>query len=297
MAVELSVPSSRFEGKRLQPQHINFNPEDNGRAFPYTLADLSDLLSDLEGGTPLKQPLLVKKRWADKSVWLVAGYRRLAAGLEYAKTHPDFTLPVIFDNPKDELEQLITNIRENVARKTLTHIDLGHDAARLQAAGKKVGEIANILEVSAAQVTQHIKLVTELGEREQKLVHEGKLSADDAFALLKVPAENRSAATTSIIEQLEPSSRVDSVEGSEGPTESGKSASAAVRAIARESGAVLTVRLPEFKKYLKEAIEEEGPGSIKGEVELKKSLLEFLEGKLTQKQLDNRFAKFCKEKV
>ena len=69
-----------------------------------------------------------------------------------------------------------------------------------------------------------------------------------------------------------------------------------VRDAARDAGAKVSMRMPEFKKYLQEAIDEDGPGSNKGEVALKKKLLEFLDGKFTGRTMDNHFNTNCKMK-
>ena len=50
-----------------------------------------------------------------------------------------------------------------------------------------------------------------------------------------------------------------------------------IREAVREAGGnVGNVRMPELKRYLQQALDEEGPGSNKGEVELKRSLLSYL---------------------
>lgn len=313
MARSFSFNSQRFEGFRVSPKDLTVDFEDNGRAFPYELEDIQDLLEDFKEGKGVQSPITVKP-WkteaSPKGLKVVAGYRRLYAALEWLKTDPEFTVPVIINDPEDPLEELILNIRENVVRKDLSHIDLGHDAQRLQGLGMKNEEIAEVLGVSPAQVSQHIKLVVELPEAIQRLVHIGKakggITADDAFALLKAPAEERLGIIQRVLggnanellqeaeEGEEANEETPSVEPSS-PTRSATRPS--IREAVRETGAnVGSVRMPEFKRYLQQAIDEDGPGSNKGEVGLKESLLDFLKGELTEKQLDNRFEKFCKQK-
>lgn len=311
----LEVKYDRTEGQLMNPTFILCDPETNGRAFPYTIDDVLDLLQDFEDGYGVRNPLEIKV--INKTATLVVGYRRLLASLIwYAGNeargilpHPDFQVPTVVVKPKDAIDELIMNIRENVAKKSLNSIDLGSNAVRLKAFGKSVGEVARILGVSDAQVSQHVKLVTELPENYQHLVSIGQLTADDAFTILKIPAEARDGVLREYLESkatalLDDSNALDEAspspavsEATERVSEPSSPAPKAknLRALAGAAGAELgSKRMPEFKKYLKEAIEMEGPGSNAGEVALKKELLKFLEGKLTAIQMDNRFDKFCK---
>lgn len=317
MARSFSFDSKRFEGFSVSPTDLTIDYAENGRTFPYTPEDIQDLLEDFQNGKGINQPVLVKPWKTDfspKGLKVVAGYRRVYAALEWTKTNPEFTVPVIIEDPEDPLEELILNIRENVARKDLSHIDLGTNAQRLQAQGMTNEEISGVLGVSPAQVTQHIKLVVELPERLQFLVHIGKakggITADDAFAVLKLPAEERLGFVEKHLkgvgdEVIEADNEERAVSGDEdngGIFQGGSGSSVArgvgsIRSAVRAAGGnVGSVRLPEFKKYLQQALDEDGPGSNKGEVGLKESLLDYLSGELTEKQLDNRFEKFCKQK-
>jgi ParB/RepB/Spo0J family partition protein len=260
---------------------------ENGRAFPYTKNDIKDLLGDFEAGRGIQTPLTAKPyedEEGKKGLKLVAGYRRLYAALEFSKDHPEFQVPVVLEKPEGDLATLILNIRENVARKDLSHIDLGHDAQRLVGLGQSKEQAAEILGVSPAQVGTHIQMVTELDEDTQLLIHEGRLTGADALDILKLPADERKAFIAEHIAEKE------AAKESGGKVKS-------VREKAREKGAnVGSVKLSEFKRYLEDVIETDGPGSNKGQVEISKSLLEYFAGKLTQKQLDNRFEKFCRVK-
>ena len=156
-------------GFSVSPKDITVVWEDNGRAFPYTPEDIQDLLQDFEEGKGVQQPIVVKP-WKtegnSKGLKILAGFRRLYAGLEELKKNPEFLIPVIIEEPGDALEELILNIRENVARKDLSHIDLGKNAQRLTSQGMTIEEAGKVLGVSAAQVTQqaplqlHFPLVT-----------------------------------------------------------------------------------------------------------------------------------------
>jgi ParB/RepB/Spo0J family partition protein len=313
MARSFSFPSKRFEGFSVSPGSITVDWNDNGRAFQYTKEDIQDLLQDFEEGQGIQQPIVVKPWKTEenpKGLKILAGFRRLYAAIVWADTHDDFTIPVIIEEPEDRRAELVLNIRENVARKDLSHIDLGHNAQLLQAEGMTVDEASKVLGVSQAQVSQHLKLVNELPEIIQQAIHYGRITADDAYALLKVEnSEERLRFFYEHLKETNGSTRdSDSSDDSSESLERGDASDApvgparkkgrtSIREKVREAGVnVGGVRMPGFKKYLQQALEEEGPGSNKGEVELKRSLLDYLDGELTDKQLDNRFEKFCRQK-
>lgn len=303
MARTLAFPTKRADLLKVSPKNIIVNVAENGRAFPYSKGDVIDLLVDLRSGRGILQPVTVKPfKTSDggAGLKLVAGYRRFYAATQYALENPDYLLPCIIEEPKDDLETLEINVRENVARKDLSPIDLGRIVQRFLEAKRTKEQVAEILACSVANVTQHLKLVEELTEREQALVHKRTLTADDAFSLLKVPATEREKVIETILEAEGKKLATEpvAVNGESGPARRVKVSSkgAEIRKAAREAGASVALRMPEFKKYLKEAIEVDGPGSNKGEVALKGAILEFLAGEITEKQMDNRFNQFCKVK-
>jgi ParB/RepB/Spo0J family partition protein len=299
MARTLSIESKRFEGREVYPRDLIVNEEENGRAFPYTVTDVADILEDLEAGRGIMQAITVVpvKTETGPSLKVIIGYRRWFAANEYGKTHPDFMIPCVLetDKYKSEVDILIDNLRENVAKKGLTIIDFGKAADRLSGF-KTQKEIKEILGLgSEAQVSQALKLVNELPEAVQVKVHKGEITADDAFTLLKVKDPEKRAEVVAQVLATPVSEPKEEGEPQELKTPRG-ARSAAIREAAEEAGAVITMKMPGFKKYLNEAIEEEGPGSNHGEVELKKKILLRLEGTISDKQLDNAFGKYCREK-
>jgi ParB/RepB/Spo0J family partition protein len=300
MARTLSIESKRFEGREVYPRDLIVNQEENGRAFPYTVADVADILEDLEAGRGIMQAITVVpvKTETGPSLKVIIGYRRWFAANEYGKTHPEFMIPVVLETDKDksEVDILVDNLRENVAKKSLTIIDHGRAAMRLTESKYNQQEIKLILGLgSEAQVSQALKLVTELPEAVQIKVHKGEITADDAFTLLKVKDMQKRAEVIQNVLSSPPPTVQEMQEPQELKAPRG-ARSAAIREAAEEAGAVITMKMPGFKKYLNEAIDEEGPGSNHGEVELKKKILLRLEGTISDKQLDNAFGKYCKEK-
>lgn len=319
MARNLAIPFGRFEGMKVKPGDILFDIADNGRKFPYTDADVTDLLADFAQGAGVQEPLTVRvvQTPEGRFLKLLKGFRRLHAANLWAVEHPDFQVPVLVADPEEGLKTLILNIRENVVRKNLNAIDLGDDARRLQEYGKSGKEIADILGVSEAQVSQHLKLVTELPEFIQVLVANRTLTADDAFTILKVDPKRRAEVlaqyldgkATKILSQASDEGEIitDAVQNPEAPESMPKNDASnkgkgtrepTVRELAAAAGAdVGSIRMPELRRYLKDAIDTDGPGSNKGEVTLKKKLLMFLDRKINDKEMDEQFNRVCKAKL
>jgi ParB/RepB/Spo0J family partition protein len=307
MARTLAFEYKRGEIIQTSPKNIIFDEENNGRAFLYKPEDLEDLLTDLREGRPINQPILCKAITTEsgQGLSLVAGQRRLLAGLEYLKENPDYLIKVLIVVPKTETEELELNVVENAGRKNLSIIDQGHIALRLREeptkeGGRTLEQIAKLLRVSQPQVSQAIKLVEGLPERVQRAVHQGSVTVSDALDVLKVSDPDKRA---SLIEEFfaakssgtpvrnETTNSISPFESAPFQEEKPRT----VRQAVREAGAKVTMKMSEFRKYLQVAIDEEGPGSNKGEVTLKKKLLEFLDGKITDpRTMDKHFDAICK---
>jgi ParB/RepB/Spo0J family partition protein len=299
----MAVHPLAFEHKRgeiiqTSPKNIIFDEENNGRAFLYKPEDLEDLLADLREGRPINQPILCKAVTTEsgQGLSLVAGQRRLLAGLEYLKENPDYLMKVLVVEPKTSTEELELNVTENAGRKNLSIIDQGHIALRLreEPGGRTLEQIAKLLRVSQPQVSQAIKLVEGLPERVQRAVHQGSITVSDALDVLKVSDPGKRA---DLIEEFFlPKAQTQNANPVAIP-EPGEKPERTIRQAVRETGAKVTMKMSEFRKYLQVAIDEEGPGSNKGEVNLKKKLLEFLDGKITDpRTMDKHFDANCKMK-
>jgi len=315
MARTLSFSYKRGELIQTTPANITFDEENNGRAFLYAEDDLADLLVDLESGKGITSPIWVAPHQTElgQGLKLVAGHRRLLAALQYAKNNPNYLIRCLVVEPKDEQEALEMNARENSKRRALSIIDQGHVALRLReeptnTGGRTLAEIADILNISQAQVSQAMKLVEQLPERAQRAVHFGWVTVDDALTILKVPdpqtRENLVAEyitsgnriVPEVISVPDPLLEPEIQSENESETPETPETPRNVRTAAREAGARVGLRLPELKKYLKQAVDEDGPGSNKGEVEIKKGLLDFISGKFGEKKMDSIFGSNCKVK-
>lgn len=320
MARTLAFAYKRGEVIQTSPANISFDEEQNGRAFLYSASDISDLLEDLRGGKGIHTPLWCRPFTLEaggQGLFLVAGQRRLLAGLEYLKENPEYLIKVLMVEPKDDQETLEMNVLENAGHNGLTIVDQGHVALRLRSEPTKTGgrtldEIAKLLHVSQAQVSQAIKLVEGLPESVQRLIKAGKISSSDALDVLKVSDPDKRKALIEeffadriktkplvISEPIQPVGQVERpipVEAEAAPVPEESAPGRNIRDSVREAGGKVSLRMPELKKYLQLAIDEDGPGSNKGEVQLKKKLLEFIEGKFSQRTMDGHFNNNCKMK-
>ena len=323
MARTLAFAYKRGEIIQTSPANIDFDEEQNGRAFLYTVADFSDLLEDLRSGKGIHTPIWCRpiQKEGGQGLHLVAGQRRLLAGLEYIKENPEYLIKVLVVEPKDDMESLEMNARENAGRAELSIIDQGHVAIRLREeptkeGGRSINQISKLLKISTTQVNQAIRLVTELPEVVQRAIHNKKVTVDDALTILKVMDPVKRAALINEflsgkkeelviktmpvslpeqpvgqIERPIPTEAVGvrSIEEDEVPKRN-------VREAVRDAGGKVALRMPELKKYFQEAVDEDGPGSNKGEVKLKQKLLLFVAGEISQRTMDDWFNKLCKAK-
>jgi ParB/RepB/Spo0J family partition protein len=293
MSRQLDIDTRRSELLQVFPRDIVVDEGENGRAFCYTEDDCLDLLEDLEAGKGIKVPVECRPVNYDgkKTLKLVAGYRRHKAAVIFNAAHPDNPVRIMVVVKEINTEQaLIDNIDENLRRKALTPPDFAKIVAKLENHGRDRAEIAQILRCSESQVGQYLE-VGMLPERIQRLAARRGTSMDTLLTLRALPDEEQESA-------LEEALKRAGVTVEEVASGRRKLEAKVVREVAREKGAdVGSMRMSEFKKYLENAVEREGPGSTAGAVRLQKQLLRFLEGKFGEKAMDNVFDECCKSRL
>lgn len=185
----------------LDPSVIVANPEFNGRRFePGNLDELIKSILDTRGN---QQAVLVRRDTYNNPV-LVFGFRRLKAILQINENKLWEGLTEGPFRIKAEIEDLTedaafeSNVRENAPRENLTDIDRAYIAKRLKDQGRPQKEIARLLSVSDATISQSLRLL-ELPVKIQKMIHKGPnvdggISKSTAFELLDLPEGDRESA-------------------------------------------------------------------------------------------------------
>lgn len=138
------------------------------------LGDLEELKSSIET-IGLLQPLVVQTDIA--GYILVCGHRRLEAAKQVGRTE----VPVIVVDVQNEAERLAVMLAENVARRSLTPVEIGQACKRLRDEHDvNQYEIAELLGCSQGHVSKCIQLL-DMPDEIQELVHEGKMGVDTAL--------------------------------------------------------------------------------------------------------------------
>lgn len=299
MALTLVTPYSRGELGKIDPRLILFDEAKNGRGFPYVPEDYKDLTQDLRDGVGINVPIQcsVVKKTDGQYLDCVAGFRRMRAALDFVKEVPEYQIKFIITKVESEYDSLIQNVRENAGRNDLGIIDQGRSALRLQelpteTGGLSLDQIASLMRVSPAQVSFAIKVVSECPEVIQRLLAKKGCSIDSVSLALRADGKTRSEIFDAI---LKGKATIAVVPASGEEEEDGKSPKKekTLRDAARDSGAKVARKVKEINTYYQEAIEEDGPGSNKGEVQLKKKLIEFNSGKISSRTMDEWFNKCC----
>lgn len=138
------------------------------------LGDLSELKRSIET-IGLLQPLVVQTDIA--GYILVCGHRRLAACKEVGRLE----VPVMVVDVQSEAERLAVMLAENVARRSLSPVEIGQACQRLRDEHDvNQFEIADLLGCSQGYVSKCIQLL-DMPKEIQELVHQGKMGVDKAL--------------------------------------------------------------------------------------------------------------------
>lgn len=182
----------------VNPFEIEVLEANRGRTTPPSEEDILNLAASIfDHGQ--QQPVQCR-RVAGNRLQLTMGYSRMAGfrliregftgtdGVE--RIDPEMKIKVVVADTNDE-KALTNNIIENRHRNQTTAID---DAVNQNLLRDRYGyddeKIAGLYLCSVATV-QRMQLLLRLEQKEQDLVHEGKLSVNAALDVLELPAEKR----------------------------------------------------------------------------------------------------------
>lgn len=162
-------------------------PDPNNPRQSFSEGDVAELAASIEV-FGIKVPLIGYR--SNSKVLLADGHRRLTA----AKSVNVKEVPIIvFPESLSEADLLATQLTINGHRQSLNPMEEFEAFSRLaKLKDWSASDLAKGLAVSNAQVTRVMSLGN-LTEAERALVREGKISKSSAYALSRVPAEERSA--------------------------------------------------------------------------------------------------------
>jgi ParB family chromosome partitioning protein len=143
----------------VKPSEVILDEAENGRAERTAEAlRIGEMVSSLKAHGQL-QPIVVR-RLPDHRIQAVAGYRRLLALLEIERTDPDVRV-MCRVTEQDADEAFVSNIIENLERKTLTPIDVAGNMRRLaEEKGWEAKKIAALFRMDEKSVADYRKLLT-----------------------------------------------------------------------------------------------------------------------------------------
>lgn len=344
----------RFDGLVMAPELVHVDPTKNiSRSRPYVVEDFQDILDDIAAAKPLRKPeggkkgdktaginvpmggIKIKLEDGRETADLGKGFRRMAAARHWNANNPDdqIEVKIVLYNPKSSWDRYVDNVKENLGRLEMSHVDKAHAVMHLNVAGGgKVSHkdlakaMGGVKPCSESQIVQYLRL-TELPGEIKDMVHTGLLTMENALLIWKVEGDDarialarkivagavdRVLATASKPEG--PSTQVDMTEslddasaaptvpllGSTAPVQLTKAErgkiSRATKEAAREAGAKVGRKASELKAYFKHHVDSAGPGSHEGVVQLYAKLLEYMAGDIQDETMDKWAHRICKEK-
>jgi ParB family chromosome partitioning protein len=275
MAMQLNAGEiGRADLFSILPDNIVVNEADNGRAVPHSPEEIEALAhSILTYGQ--QQPVVVR-RVADRKVALVSGYGRYKAVRHInAVLRPNSPVKlqckVVDCNPE---EAFVRNIVENNERAATTPVDDAHNQRRLREEfGWSEQRIADFYKRSVAYISQ-LRKTLQLSQPIQQAVVSGKMAVSTAIDLVELPEAARQEAVAEATDRV--TGRVDS-----------EVIRKKVRDRKIESGQAKARTLKEVRTFF-EAQDEPGPVR-----ELAESILDFLAGKITDRQMRDALDGVC----
>jgi ParB family chromosome partitioning protein len=132
----------------------------------------------------LKKPVTVSRREGEDGYDLVCGQGRLEAYTAYGATEiPAFVLDIPME------DRLLRSLVENLTRRTRTPLEMARDLLVLKERGHTNAEIAQMVGVSEAYVTQLLRLVKNGEERLIAAVERGELPITIAIDIMTADDE------------------------------------------------------------------------------------------------------------
>ena len=243
----------------------------NGRTIPHSEEEIKKYAESYKLVGQL-QPVTVRKVEGNRFK-LVFGYGRYRAA-EYYNKHIDPKDPIklkCFVHDGNEEESFLRNLVENLHRKGLEPIETAHNQRRLRENhGWTDQQIADFYSITPAYVVT-MKALLKAPEAVQKEVKDGNMSA----AVLAEAANNLS--TPELVQAVEAAK----------DRRTGKVQSAIVkqkvRAKRQQAGRVTTLSMKEVKDYF---AGKTGPAEPEPVRKLCNSILDFLEGRASEQELD-----------
>lgn len=188
----------------LHPQEVIVGEEVLKARPMYDAGEEMDAIQDLVQSIRTNgqlHPIVVRKNTlTDGQYRLVAGRRRVEAAnminAELGKSEMPFRLKaVVVDGIVTDKEAFRAAIAENLKRKDLSPIQFAALIENVRkefgwSGGKGTKKVAEYLQVSPAQITQHEKLAG-LSEEHKAKVHSGVWSAETAFEVLNTKEDKR----------------------------------------------------------------------------------------------------------
>lgn len=129
MAKTFPVPAKRGTTFIVDPKDLVIDEAQNGRAFPYTQAEIYQKAASLKAQGQL-QPIVVR-RTDDGKVAVIAGTGRALGALYLNANDPDYaTAPFLLEcvvKDGQDVDAFAINVTENFIRKSLTPVDIAHN--------------------------------------------------------------------------------------------------------------------------------------------------------------------------
>ena len=164
--------------------------------------DVLELAMDIIDRGQLVPVLVTWDKDGDRERLVVVDGRRRVSGIRYINENGLYmekgevvALPVLCTQYKGAATETFEAAAvSNIKRKGLSAIDLAHSITTLEKRGKSRKEIAKLLDISEALISQTLKLLT-LPAAVQKDIHKGKIAAGVGYEMASLSPEDRAKAT------------------------------------------------------------------------------------------------------